>query len=191
VSTEKSSIAAPYAVDMTMHAGNRARVCAALRAGGAAARSVLLLEGGKTPTFHETDQEPLFRQESNFAYLFGVKEPDCFGYGLRLLLVLVQCMYACVCAAAAAAAAAARLRDLGCCRVRVCGRPAVGDRVCACRIVEVDTCRATLFVPRLPAAYGVWMGAIRTTDDFRAECEPLSGGSVCARIGEPCVRACA
>ncbi len=28
---------------------------------------------------NDTDHEPLFRQESFFQYLFGVKEPDCYG----------------------------------------------------------------------------------------------------------------
>ena len=38
----------------------------------------VLLRGGEATTRYETDHEPLFRQESNFAYLFGVKEPDCY-----------------------------------------------------------------------------------------------------------------
>lgn len=32
-----------------------------------------------THTHTHTDHEPLFRQESNFQWMFGVKEPDCYG----------------------------------------------------------------------------------------------------------------
>ena len=38
-----------------------------------------MLRGGKTTTRYDTDREILFRQESNFQYLFGVEEPDCWG----------------------------------------------------------------------------------------------------------------
>ena len=34
------------------------------------------------------------------------------------------------------------------------------------QVLEVATGRATLFIPRLPAAYAVWMGKILGTDDF-------------------------
>ena len=51
-------------------------------------------------------------QESNFHYLFGVAEPDCYA------------------------------------------------------TIATDSGRATLFVPRLPAEYAVWMGAIGSPQDF-------------------------
>ena len=37
--------------------------------------------------------------------------------------------------------------------------------------LEVETGRSTLFVPHLPAEYAVWMGRIRTPDDFRRDYE--------------------
>lgn len=64
---------------MSLHAENRARLVARLREAGADAKAVVILEGGPTPTRHETDHEPIFRQESNFHWAFGVREPDWFG----------------------------------------------------------------------------------------------------------------
>ena len=67
-----------YPVDYTMHAENRAKVIARLReTDGVAPRGVLLFRGGLAATRDETDHEPVFRQESTFHYLFGVREPDC------------------------------------------------------------------------------------------------------------------
>ena len=39
--------------------------------------SVVYLQGGAATTRYDSDHEPLFRQESYFLYLTGVKEPDC------------------------------------------------------------------------------------------------------------------
>lgn len=67
-----------YPVDYTMHAENRAKVIARLReTDGVAPRGLLLFRGGLAATRDETDHEPVFRQESTFHYLFGVREPDC------------------------------------------------------------------------------------------------------------------
>ena len=41
-------------------------------------RSVIVLRGGEAPTRYDTDHEPVFRQESYFWWLTGVKEPDCW-----------------------------------------------------------------------------------------------------------------
>lgn len=40
---------------------------------------IFLLQGGEQQTRYDTDHEPLFRQESYFAYLFGVTEAGFFG----------------------------------------------------------------------------------------------------------------
>ena len=40
---------------------------------------IFYLQGGKSKTRFDSDHEPVFRQESYFHYLFGVKEPDCAG----------------------------------------------------------------------------------------------------------------
>ncbi|XP_075154814.1 dipeptidase C [Haematobia irritans] len=69
-----------YAVPMALFRKNRRNLCAALRGQSAVEkRTYVLLEGGKTVSFNDTDTSYLFRQESYFQYLFGVKEPDCFG----------------------------------------------------------------------------------------------------------------
>merc|ERR1712071_443695 len=39
----------------------------------------VLLQGGEEQTRHDTDHTELFRQESYFAYLFGVREPSFYG----------------------------------------------------------------------------------------------------------------
>lgn len=52
---------------------------AKLKQNGAKPGSVVLLQGGETDYRHETDHEKLFRQESFFAWAFGVKEPDWYG----------------------------------------------------------------------------------------------------------------
>ena len=76
---------------------------------------VVYLEGGISETRHATDHEPMFRQESYFHYLFGVREPD----------------------------------------------------VCGC--VELDTGRATLFIPKLPEEYATIMGRIKSREEVREE----------------------
>eukprot|EP00912_Choanoflagellata_sp_UC4_P001130 UC4_evm2s704 len=64
-----------------MHAEIRANVLERFRNGGdeVPTGSILLLQGGAQATRDDTDHEPVFRQESNFHYLFGVKEPGSWG----------------------------------------------------------------------------------------------------------------
>ena len=110
-----------FPVDFAMHAEQRARVCAALRAeptcavlnASATTAAVALLQGGVAAERNETDHELLFRQESSFQYLFGVREPGCYG------------------------------------------------------ALDVATARATLFVPRLPASWAIFMGEIRSPQWFK------------------------
>lgn len=64
-----------YPFDKEMYKENRAKLLACFEEGEG---SILVLKGGETPSRYDTDYEPLFRQESNFAYLSGVKEPDCY-----------------------------------------------------------------------------------------------------------------
>lgn len=59
------------------------------------------------------DHEDLFRQESSFQYLFGVKEAGCYA------------------------------------------------------TIETKTGVTTLYVPRLPEVYAVWMGEIKTLEQFK------------------------
>ena len=109
-----------YRVPLDLHATNRAKLLAVLRSHlglgpGACANVVVYLEGGFSETRHATDHEPMFRQESYFHYLFGVREPD----------------------------------------VRGC--------------VELDTGRATLFIPKLPEEYVTVMGRIKSREEVRDE----------------------
>lgn len=102
-----------HAIDMELHKESRTRLVAKLKKDGAKAGSVVLLQGGETDYRHETDHEKVFRQESFFAWAFGVKEPDCYGS------------------------------------------------------IDVDTGKSTLFIPRLPDAYAVWMGPILTPAQWK------------------------
>jgi Aminopeptidase P, N-terminal domain len=66
--------------------GNRRKLCAALMqpqrlpnmvSHTSSTNSVVFLQGGPSTTRFDSDHEPIFRQESYFLYLTGVKEPDC------------------------------------------------------------------------------------------------------------------
>lgn len=103
-----------HVVPMTLHAEARARAVERLRQAGVPERAVVVLQGGNPIPRYDTDTEYLFRQESFFQYLFGVKEAGFYG------------------------------------------------------ILEVATGRATLFMPRLPDAWAVWLGTIYPPSHFEA-----------------------
>ena len=69
----------PLPFNPSLHLLNRVRLSNALRDLGCPSGSVVLLAGGASELRHETDHEPLFRQESFFHWAFGVREPDFFG----------------------------------------------------------------------------------------------------------------
>lgn len=72
-----------YKVSMKeVFGANRRKLCQALRNAGYKDGSVVL-QGGRSETRYDSDHEPIFRQESYFWYLSGVKEPDCI---LRLCI---------------------------------------------------------------------------------------------------------
>ncbi|CAK9109940.1 Xaa-Pro dipeptidase (X-Pro dipeptidase) (Imidodipeptidase) (Peptidase 4) (Peptidase D) (Proline dipeptidase) (Prolidase) [Durusdinium trenchii] len=64
-------------VPMAMHAQHRKKLCQAL-AGRVSDQAIILLQGGEELSVYDTDTNWDFKQESNFQYLFGVKEPGCF-----------------------------------------------------------------------------------------------------------------
>jgi Xaa-Pro dipeptidase len=74
-----------FQVDYKMHALNRTNVVNKLKILDPSLttknknNSIILMQGGISRTRNETDHELLFRQESSFQYLFGVREPDCYG----------------------------------------------------------------------------------------------------------------
>lgn len=70
-------------VPMAMHRGHREKLCEQLRKRaefGSGEGLVIFLAGGKERSIYDTDVEWEFRQESNFQYLFGVKEPGCLAF---------------------------------------------------------------------------------------------------------------
>ncbi|XP_037960349.1 xaa-Pro dipeptidase-like [Teleopsis dalmanni] len=70
-----------HVVPMTLFRNNRNKLASVLResSGIRAKTSYVLLKGGKEVSFNDTDVNYPFRQESYFQYLFGVKEPNCYG----------------------------------------------------------------------------------------------------------------
>eukprot|EP00040_Diaphanoeca_grandis_P021460 m.114382 g.114382 ORF g.114382 m.114382 type:complete len:524 (-) comp28345_c0_seq2:34-1605(-) len=80
--TIKPSITEPYPVKMSMHRELRANVVQRFKAlaKDAPAGSILLAQGSAQQMRDDSDHEPNFRQESNFHYLFGAREPG--GYGI-------------------------------------------------------------------------------------------------------------
>lgn len=63
-----------YRVPLSLFAENREKLRSRLSMG---ATDCVVLRGGPSPTRYDTDHEPVFRQESYFWWLAGVKEPDC------------------------------------------------------------------------------------------------------------------
>jgi len=74
-----------FTIDYGMHAENRGRVVERLKSDASVAsvlvngQAMILMQGGISQNRNETDHELMFRQESSFQYLFGVREPDCYG----------------------------------------------------------------------------------------------------------------
>lgn len=65
-------------VPLTMHGENRHKLCAALRGRpDVSPGAAIFLQGGNMQNVYDTDTEWDFKQESNFQYLFGVKEAGC------------------------------------------------------------------------------------------------------------------
>lgn len=139
-----------FEVSMRLHQLARASLVARFQGDDVPAKSLLLFKGGEETCRHETgesgrtdlrdrlpastakdvvavvclcarcwgaDHEDLFRQESTFQYLFGVKEAGCYA------------------------------------------------------TIEAKTGFTTLYIPHLPEVYAIWMGEIKTPEQFKAEYE--------------------
>ncbi|KAI4347017.1 hypothetical protein L6164_007868 [Bauhinia variegata] len=78
-----SSSLSPPQVPMELHVTNREKLLKSLRQhltdSSRPHHGFVLLQGGEEQTRHDTDHLELFRQESYFGYLFGVKEPGFYG----------------------------------------------------------------------------------------------------------------
>ena len=110
--TRSSNVAPFQRVPLTMFRGNRDRLAALFRAEGLS--GLMLFKGAEQQTRNETDHEPLMRQESFFAHLFGAMESGCYG------------------------------------------------------VIDEDG-YSTLFIPRLPPEYRIWMGTIPEPGVFTAK----------------------
>jgi Xaa-Pro dipeptidase len=66
-----------FVIDYSMHKDNRDKLWK--RMGKREGEGVLLKGGFEVPKY-DTDTSHIFRQESFFQYLFGVREPDCYGF---------------------------------------------------------------------------------------------------------------
>ncbi|KMS96044.1 hypothetical protein BVRB_002720 [Beta vulgaris subsp. vulgaris] len=73
----------PPEVPMQLHVINREKLVKSLQQhladSGRPIQGLVLLQGGEEKTRYCTDHSELFRQESYFAYLFGVREPGFYG----------------------------------------------------------------------------------------------------------------
>ncbi|KAF5788555.1 putative xaa-Pro dipeptidase [Helianthus annuus] len=82
-SSSASLLHPPPVVPMKLHAENREKLLKHLReylnSSSRPLKGFVLLQGGEEQTRYCTDHEDLFRQESYFAYLFGVREPGFYG----------------------------------------------------------------------------------------------------------------
>ncbi|KAH9623952.1 hypothetical protein KSS87_012296 [Heliosperma pusillum] len=81
-SSSRSSLSPPT-IPMQLHAFNRDKLGKSLQQhlsiNNLPIHGFVLLQGGEEKTRYCTDHAELFRQESYFAYLFGVREPDFYG----------------------------------------------------------------------------------------------------------------
>ncbi|XP_005091896.1 xaa-Pro dipeptidase [Aplysia californica] len=67
-------------VPMELFQQNRQRLCERLRANKNIPKgAIVVLQSGVSETRNDSDNEPLFRQESYFHWTFGVEEPDFYG----------------------------------------------------------------------------------------------------------------
>ncbi len=66
------------AIPMNIHASSRAKLCGIMNDRSIAA-GVVVIKGGVDQCQYDSDTELLFRQDSWFQYLFGVKEPGMYG----------------------------------------------------------------------------------------------------------------
>ncbi|KAI4379994.1 hypothetical protein MLD38_006228 [Melastoma candidum] len=78
-----TSSLSPPTVPTELHVQNRRKLFASLRClleeSSRPLNGFVFLQGGEEQTRHDTDHTELFRQESYFAYLFGVTEPGFYG----------------------------------------------------------------------------------------------------------------
>lgn len=67
------------AIPFQVHESNRLKLIELFRSKHAIHNGIILLKGGEESYQYDTDSENIFKQDSWFNYLFGVKEPNFFG----------------------------------------------------------------------------------------------------------------
>ncbi|KAG6538860.1 hypothetical protein ZIOFF_004012 [Zingiber officinale] len=149
-----ATVLSPPEVPMELHALNRDKLVQAMRDNLAASsrpvRGFVVLQGGEEQTRYCSDHALLFRQESYFAYLFGVREPGFFGAILHIAHI-------------------SHLNNvdhsmkISGSRKSVLGE-AVKDEV---DFKDVASGKSILFAPRLPDDYAVWLGEIKPPSVFK------------------------
>jgi len=67
-------------VGLQLHTTNRAKLIHKLKSGHPVPqKSLLLFKGGDDQPIYDSDIDHVFKQESTFQYLFGVRDPGCMG----------------------------------------------------------------------------------------------------------------
>src|SRR5437762_11408459 len=66
-------------VHVSMFDENRKKVIDLMKSSTTLPNSALMFQGGKDFFRYDTDVEFNFKQESFFAYLFAINEPNCYG----------------------------------------------------------------------------------------------------------------
>ncbi|KAF9680455.1 hypothetical protein SADUNF_Sadunf06G0122900 [Salix dunnii] len=151
-----SSRLSPPKVPMELHVKNREKLLKSLRQHlietSRPLYGLVLLQGGEEKTRYCTDHIELFRQESYFAYLFGVKEPGFYGaivsswlgfsfFFPPILLTMENCHAFCL-----------------------------WLLIVICDVLkDIATGKSILFAPRLPADYAVWLGEIKPLSCFQQQ----------------------
>ena len=72
-----------HRVPFSMHKTNRNRICERFKAdsmsGGDNLNLLMIFKGGGERDLYDSDTQWDFRQEATFQWLFGVREPGCYG----------------------------------------------------------------------------------------------------------------
>ena len=113
-------------------------------------RYMVILKGGPSPTRYDTDHEPIFRQESYFWWLTGVKEPDCS---------LVMTIDVDVDVGIDVAVDTGETKNNNNSNIDIISRNHNNN--------AIKNHKYALFVPQLPASYATIMGKIRSLDEWK------------------------
>jgi len=76
--TDFGALVSAFDIPKEMYVRHRAKLLEHFRSLPIQKNSVIIMQSGPSPVRYDSDFEPVFRQESSFAYLFGVKEPDVY-----------------------------------------------------------------------------------------------------------------